>query len=90
MTEFIYDKKGSHWKTLRNGSLLYLAYNDDTRDPLKYLKENNDGSVTRIVKNDKGSLKIQQIKSNSARTIATFDNNMLYIKGFKFIIKNER
>ena len=57
---------------------------------LKYLKENNDGSVTRIVKNDKGSLKIQQIKSNSARTIATFDNNMLYIKGFKFIIKNER
>lgn len=90
LTEFIYDKKGSHWKTLRNGSLLYLAYNDDTRDPLKYLKENNDGSVTRIVKNDKGSLKIQQIKSNSARTIATFDNNMLYIKGFKFIIKNER
>lgn len=92
LTTFIYDKNGKHWKTLMNGLLTFMAYNDDKNDPLRFTKKNFDGSVFKIVKNNKGDLEIQETQADNKKTIAVYsgNDNTFNIKGFKFELEKER
>lgn len=69
-----------------------MAYNDDKNDPLRFTKKNFDGSVFKIVKNNKGDLEIQETQADNKKTIAVYsgNDNTFNIKGFKFELEKER
>lgn len=60
LTEFIYDEKGDHWKTFKNGHLAFMAYNENIKDDIRFIKENIDGSTTKIVRKEDGIFEVQK------------------------------
>ena len=58
LTEFIYDEKGDHWKTFKNGHLAFMAYNENIKDDIRFIKENIDGSTTKIVRKEDGIFEV--------------------------------
>ena len=50
LKELIYDEKGNHWKTLKNGDLVYQNYSDS--GSIMYLRHTPEGNVTKIMYSD--------------------------------------
>ena len=83
LTEFIYDEKGDHWKTFKNGDLVYMAYNIDPNSNIFSLEKDRDNNVSTIQKRN-GIITIKKMKNNEAVSNYKYDKNngFLYINDF--------
>ena len=91
LKEFIYDEKGIHWKTLTNGILTYMAYNDKQEDPVRLMKKNTDGSILKIIRKKDETFEIQHIIDNKIKSKMTYNkkDNSLNIDGLNVYIENK-
>ena len=88
LKEFIYDEKGNHWKTLKNGDLVFMAYNKNIEDDIRFIKENLDGSITKIIREKDGIFKIQTTLKDEIKSkiIYNKNENSLNICGIKIFV----
>lgn len=86
--EYIYDKKGTLWKILKNGELCYMAYNPNPEDSLRAMEENPDGSITKIVGKEDGIFEIQTVSEDKIKSkiIYNKNENSMNICGVKIFI----
>lgn len=90
LKEFIYDEKGNHWKTLKNGDLVFMAYNENIKDDIRFIKENPDGSTSKIVRREDGIFEIQNLNFDKKRFIVIYNKykNSLQMGGIEIFIEN--
>lgn len=90
LTEFIYDEKGDHWKTFKNGHLAFMAYNENIKDDIRFIKENIDGSTTKIVRKEDGIFEVQKFNFDKKKFIIIYNKykNSLKIGGIEIFIEN--
>ena len=90
LTEFIYDEKGDHWKAFKNGHLAFMAYNENIKDDIRFIKENIDGSTTKIVRKEDGIFEVQKFNFDKKKFIIIYNKykNSLKIGGIEIFIEN--
>ena len=90
LKEFIYDEKGNHWKTLKNGDLVFMAYNENIKDDIRFIKENPDGSTSKIVRREDRIFEIQNLNFDKKRFIVIYNKykNSLQMGGIEIFIEN--
>lgn len=91
LREYIYDKNGIHWKTLNNGNLTYMAYNDNQEDSIRSIEEIGDGNILKVVRKSDGILEIQQTVDNEIKSKMIFNkkDNSLSIGMLKIFIEKQ-
>ena len=89
LKEFIYDKNGIHWKSLKNRSLIYMAYNTDKRDSLYSIRKNCDGQETKIIRNGKEQIELRKSVYGEIKSRIIYDKTTghIDINGLKFPIE---
>ena len=86
--EFIYDKNGSHWKTLKNGDIVYVAYNNYM--DIKYMLKTDEGNITKIVQTKGSPIYRLESKISGKDYIATVDVKNYILKINKLNINIEK
>lgn len=90
LKEFVYDKEGRHWKTLRNGILSFMAYNKNSRDDLMaYENVVGEGYTFKMIKKNKHEANMVIEKNGVEENVITFNTNknIIDFNGIELSIK---